>query len=483
MDLLIAFSALSGFLLVGTVLRARLKFLQSLFLPASVIGGFVGLLLGPVILGNYAIIPIPENWITIYALLPGILIVPVVASVPFGVKFKSRLEKKREQAQVNAGSEKKKNSNASRNILIMFAILVIISQGHNVIGIALNYIFDKTGVISDIYPTFGTEVGAGFAGGHGTAGVVGSLLQSMNQPYWNIAQGVTVTTATVGLIGGILIGIVMINIAARKGYTKFLSGPGSFPQDMKQGYQSDVEKQQTFGKETTLGSSIDTLTFHLALILGGSGIAYGLLMLVKKFNVPIIASVPIWAYAIIVMYVIWWIMCQLNLSWIVDGPTTSKISSLFTDYAVVAAIVSMPVKAVLTYIVPITIMMIVVGAFTIFAAYWLCKKFYGDFWFERSVAVLGTNFGVFITGIMLLKMVDPEFKSPALTDYSVGYSINSILAFVMFPLTFGVLVDQGVGAGLALVTGVVLAAIILLLVVSKANVKSVKQLNKESEAL
>ncbi|WP_438317228.1 sodium/glutamate symporter [Sporosarcina sp. FA9] len=482
MDLLIAFSALSGFLLVGTILRARLKILQSLFLPASVIGGFVGLLLGPVILGNYAILPIPGDWITIYALLPGILIIPVVASVPFGVKFKSRLEKKKEQALISAGVKKKEKSNASRNIIIMFAILVIISQGQNVIGLSLNFILSKLGMISDVYATFGTEVAAGFSGGHGTAGVVGSLLQSMNLPYWNTAQGVTVTTATVGLIGGILIGIVMINFAARRGHTRFLSGPGSFPQEMKQGYQSDVEKQQTFGKETTLGSSIDTLAFHLALILGGSGIAYALLMLVKKLNVPIVGSIPIWAYAIIVMYIIWWIMCQLNLGWIVDRQTTSKISSMFTDFAVVAAIVSMPVKAVLTYIVPITIMMIAVAGFTLMASYWLCKKYYGDFWFERSVAVFGTNTGVFITGLMLLKMVDPEYKSPALTDYSVGYSINSVLAFIMFPLTFGILVNQGIGAGLALVTGVVVAAIILLVIVDKANPKSTIQSDEELKA-
>ncbi|AOV07396.1 sodium/glutamate symporter [Sporosarcina ureilytica] len=472
MDLLIAFAALSGFLLIGTLLRAKVKFLQSLFLPASVIGGFVGLLLGPVILGDHAILPIPQDWITIYALIPGILIVPVVASVPFGVKFKSRLEKKSEQAKMNAEVEKKKKSNASRNVLIMFAILVIISQGQNVIGLSLTYLLSKLGMISDVYATFGTEVAAGFSGGHGTAGVVGSLLQSMNQPYWNTAQGVTVTTATVGLIGGILIGIVMINFAARKGYTQFLSGPGSFPQDMKQGYQSDVEKQKASGKETMLGSSIDTLTFHFALILGGSGVAYALLMLVKKLNVPIIASIPIWAYAIIVMYFIWWVMCQLNLSWIVDRQTTSKISSMFTDFAVVAAIVSMPVKAVLSYIVPITIMMVVVGGFTLLASYWLCKKYYGDFWFERSVAVFGTNAGVFITGLMLLKMVDPEYKSPALTDYSIGYSINSVLAFIMFPLTFGLLVSQGTVTGLALVSGVVLAAIILLVVLNKANLKS-----------
>src|SRR5690625_4952445 len=81
------FIVISIFLLMGTFLRAKAKMLQKLFLPASVIGGFIGLLLGPIVLKEYAIIPFPEDWIMIASLLPGLLIVPVVAAVPLGMKF------------------------------------------------------------------------------------------------------------------------------------------------------------------------------------------------------------------------------------------------------------------------------------------------------------------------------------------------------------------------------------------------------------
>lgn len=478
MDLLISFSVLAGFLILGMILRAKIKFLQSLFLPASVIGGFIGLVLGPIVLGDYAVVPIPEEWLSIYALLPGILIVPVVASVPFGVKFKSRLEKREEKtSKVNA--ENKRGGTTTRNTLVLLAILLIISQGQLLLGLLLTFIFKTTGFVQDLYATFGTEIGMGFAGGHGTAGVVGSLLQSMDQPYWELAQGVTVTTATVGIVGGILIGIILINIAARKGYTKFLSGPQSFPEDMLKGYEKNIEKQKSFGKETTTSSSIDSLTFHLALILGGSGLAYALLSVVKYFQVPIIGSVPIWAYAIIVMYVVWWLMCQLNISWIVNSQITSKIASMFTDFAVVAAIISLPVQAVLTYIVPILIMVTIIMAFTVSLTYWMSKKLYGDFWFERSVAILGTNTGVFITGLLLLKMVDPDYKSPVLGEYSVSYSINSVFGFILFPILFGVLVNEGILSGISIPLLVIIGAIIFLFIVKG---KPQRTTDKELEA-
>ena len=43
--ILIALGFASAFLLIGLMLRSKIKVLQKLFLPASVIGGIVGLIL------------------------------------------------------------------------------------------------------------------------------------------------------------------------------------------------------------------------------------------------------------------------------------------------------------------------------------------------------------------------------------------------------------------------------------------------------
>ncbi|TMN21695.1 hypothetical protein FH966_01935 [Lentibacillus cibarius] len=461
MDLLISFSVLSGLLLVGTFIRAKVTFIQSVFLPASVIGGFVGLLLGPILWGTYAPLPIPQDWMDIYALLPGILIVPVVATVPLGIRFKQKNKDTQNASTTN--SQEKKKMNTGMNMLVMFLVLVFISQGQQLLGLVIRYVLEKLGLLGDVYATFGTEVEAGFSGGHGTAGVIGSLLKSMNLPYWEVAQGLTVTSATVGIVGGILIGVMMINYAARKGYTNYLLGPGKFPKEERIGVQRDPYQQNSFGKETTLSSSIDVLTFHTALILGGSGLAYGLLSLVKYFNVPFISNVPIWAYAIVVMYGVWGMMCLLKLDWLVDRQVKSKIASLFTDYAVVAAIASLPIQSALAYIVPFIIMIVVIGGLTLAGAYWLSKKLFDEYWFEKGIAIFGTSTGVFISGLLLLKMCDPSFKSPVLSEFSMGYSFNLVVGFIMFPIMFGFLVHQGLWAGILLLAGVCFIAVIGLL--------------------
>lgn len=246
--LFFTFVVISGLLLVGTIIRSKVKLMQKLFLPASVIGGFVGLLLGPIVLKGFAILPIPKDWLTLASLLPGILIVPVVAAVPLGLAI--------------GGGKKGEKSNTSKTVSIMLFILIIVGALQSIYSLTVVGLFKKIFGF-DFYPTFGTELSAGFSGGHGTAGVVGSMLQSMNQPYWEIAQGVTTTTATVGLIGGILVGILMINIAARKGYTTFLQSGANMPKEMITGVQKDISLQANAGKEST---NILLLLTHLLYI-------------------------------------------------------------------------------------------------------------------------------------------------------------------------------------------------------------------------
>ena len=67
-ELLQSLSLLSVLLLIGVFLRAKVKLFQSLYLPASVIGGFVGLLISPEILGRLSSISISGSSVVHYCM-------------------------------------------------------------------------------------------------------------------------------------------------------------------------------------------------------------------------------------------------------------------------------------------------------------------------------------------------------------------------------------------------------------------------------
>lgn len=439
-DLLRSLGLLSIFLLIGTFLRAKVKMFQQTFMPASVIGGFLLLILGPIGL-NF--LPIPEDWMKMYSLIPGILIVPIVASVPLGLKL-------------SVGEK------SLKNILPLAFIGLGVAMFQFSVGFFTQILFKK---VYDFYPTFGWELGLGFVGGHGTAGLLGNMLQSKDLAYWETAQGVAVTTATFGIVGGILLGMLLINWAARKNQTSILKNPSAIPESFKIGYIKNPEKQPSIGRETTLSASIDSYAFHMAIILSVCAFSYWILNLIKEWKIPILSSISIWAYSIILMFFVWGLICKLKLDFLIDGKVKSKISGSLTEYAVVAAIASLPIKAVLTYLVPILVMVVLGYILTTFFLSLLCKFFLKDYWFEHMIATFGMSTGVFLTGVLLLRICDPDFESPVLANYSLAYTIVSVTYFALLNLFLNVLLGSGIVSALllSLGTGAIFTALAILI--------------------
>ena len=212
-----------------------------------------------------------------------------------------------------------------------------------------------------------------------------------------------------------------------------------------------------------MSSSIDTLAFHAALIFAACGLAYLLLMGAKKYQIPVLSSISVWAYAMIVMFVIWGLMSKLKLAYLVDEKIKSKVSSSFTEFAVIAAIASLPIKAVAAYIVPIMVMVIIGYIVTGAVLFFFCKRLLKGYWFEQMVATLGMSTGVFLTGVLLLRICDPNLESPALANYSLSYTVTSIIYFAM--LNLFIVLPMGYGAGVTAMAALVLGIVALIFAV------------------
>lgn len=438
---------LSIFLLIGFVMRAKLRIFQKTFMPASVIGGFLLLILGPI---GFGVLPISEEWIKIWSLIPGILIVPVVTATPLGLRI---------------GGKGTSLKPALPLLFVMFTIYFL----QNAIGFGTNVLFSSFG--TQLYDTFGWELVIGYTGGHGTAGILGNMLNELNLPYWETAQGIGVTMATFGIVGGIVVGMILINWAARAGETSILDKPSDIPESLKIGYVKDIKDQKSLGRETTKSASMDTITFHTAIICFACLLAYGLIDLLKKFNIPFLKSVSVWAYGILIMFLIWEIIKRLELDFLIDAEVKGKITGSFTEFAVIAAVASLPLKTVFTYMIPILFMAIVGLVLTIGFLMFMCKKLLKIDWFEHMIATLGMSTGVFLTGLLLLKICDPDSKSSALGNYSIAFSLVSAVTFAFMPILLNVVVNSGPMNGFLLTLFLTVAFFVASFVASKMTFK------------
>lgn len=436
--LLQAAGYLSILLLIGTFLRAKVPLFGRLMLPASVIGGFVGLIFGPNVMGELVGISLPgitEDFLSVWSVLPGVLIVPIFAAAPLG----NGLE---------PGYVKTDWKKSAPRIMMACGGFAAISCLQSVAGYGTNVVMTKLG-FDGLYRTFGYELSQGFAGGHGTAAGIGGILEGLGIAEWNEAMGVATTTATIGLIGGMLIGIFVINRAAEKGQLEKLGTAGKvgqIPKEMQVGLNLDVNKQPSLGREIGQSSCIDTVSIHMALIFLGCALAYYFRTFMMNCPIPFLANsfknIPVWFVALLMMYIVNYALKVLKLNWMVDKKVKARCTGFLSDFAITAAVASCNVKAVMTFIAPILVMCVIgfiltyVGVFTFNK--WLFK---GDYPIERSVICWGTNTGVMITGMMLLKIADPNYETPALNEFAGGFALMSILTIFTSPITYGFMAD------------------------------------------
>lgn len=425
------FSIMAALLVVGVVLRAKVKLFQKFLIPASLIGGFIGLALGP---NGYNVIPLSGNLGT-YA---GILIVLVFAAMPIGDK----------------PTKQQLSGPALGGMFLNVTGIAVLQYG---VGLAFSlYLLNR---IWDLHPGFGLMLATGFYGGHGTAAAVGSVYKDLG---WNDALGLGMTSATVGIIGGIILGIIIINWGTRRGYTRYVGSPKDLPTDLRTGL-IPPENQRVGGKITVSSISIDPMAFHLALILlaslGGYYLSKYIAVLVPKL------VIPAFCLSLVFGFIIQFVAVKTGAIKYIDRYSVSRISGVSTDFLIVAGVASVKISLVIQYLMPL-LLLFGMG----FLINWLWFIFVGGYsseqdWFERNMMVFGHASGVVATGVLLQRVVDPELRSRGVEDSGIADIFNRpiIIALQVVP---PILIANG-GSWPHIVTWTCLAAVALMLLISK----------------
>ena len=449
--ILIALGFASVFLLVGLLLRSKIKVLQKLFLPASVIGGIVGLILVQVFSRVGAVAEQVTNYVSVMDALPAILIVPIFASTPLAIFNR--------KDNIAAAAGKATAGIANGVFWLMCGIFTV----QMVIGFGVNFFMTKAGSAIPSYNVWGFDLAAGFTGGHGTAASLGATYRGIPPLAEFASQGkdVATTFATFGLIGGMILGIIFINIAARRGTTAVMKKPAALEGVALTGLQNDVSKQESLGRETTKSFTIETLSVHLAVVLGVVLASYGVSALLAR--VPAIGSLlkqlPVWSIAMVLMLLANKLISALKLEWMFDKKVVQKLSGFMTDFAIVCAIASMNLKTIATFIVPIVICSVIGFVVTYFYVFKLTKFITGtEAPFEHSIIAWGTSTGVLMTGLVLLKVCDPNYETSTLNNCSTGFAIMSIVQAAILGVVMPILIGKTDTLGILLVSLVMAVA-------------------------
>jgi glutamate:Na+ symporter, ESS family len=389
---------LSLFVLMGKFLRVKVKIFQKLFLPSSIIAGFIALLFGPYLLGgflkdNYNMTVIPDWMFENWASLPGVLINVVFACLFLGVNI--------------PGVRKIWNFGGPQ---LCFG--VVAGMGQYFFGLLTTLL-----VLAPLFgvpPIFACILEIGFSGGHGTAAGMTETFTRMGFPAGGaLAQ----MSATVGIIAAVVVGITLINLAIRKGYCSCLNEEKGIPNYKKVGLIPE-KKRFSIATATVASEAIEPLTFHFAVVSISILIGWVMLQWIKSTG-EIMHAFPLFPLAMIGGLIVQLLSSKLKIDEYYDKDTFDRILGFSLDILVISAIATIKLNLFLENFWPFMILMTVGIAWLVFCVVFLGPRMLPTFWFERSITEFGMQSGVTAVGLLLLRVVDPQYKTG--TAQSFGF--------------------------------------------------------------
>ena len=396
MTAVVSFCALCLLLVVGKAVRTAVPLLRKLYLPSSIIGGAIGLAL----LAGFGS-HVPEEWHAGWKAIPGFLINIVFATMFIGQKFPDFRRTGRAVAEQ-----------------LCFGQLV--AWGMYVIGIAVTAVLLTP--LYDVPAAFGNLIEIGFEGGHGTAG---GMVETFNALGWSAGGDLGYTTATIGMIVGIVLGMALVNAAVRRGVVENVRTYEELSAAEQRGFYPKAA-QPPAGRQTVLCDSIDSLAWHLSVVGLAVLVGYGLKALLVACGaclpdsvreMRVVESIPLFPLCMVGGLVLQGLLRASRLDALVDRGQINRIGGASLDFLVVSALATISLKTVVENWQPLLILMLVGVAWSLFCACWLAKRILRDDWFERMICEFGTYTGVTATGLLLLRAVDPEAKTSASTVF------------------------------------------------------------------
>ena len=411
---LLIIAILFAFMLIAHILRRKIPFLSKSLLPPSVLGGVIILIFTTIFklvtkenffeleifqMGNISGIGTLEV-ITYHALAVGFICMGLKSS---GNK---KHNKKRTTEIFNTG------------VTTVTTYLIQAVVGLTVTMLAAVILKDLEG----FNPAAGIILCLGYGQGTGQALNFGTQYQVDYGFKHGADFGLAV--AAMGFLVASIGGVIVLNILKRKGKINVNGNEDS--------ENLDLSHYQTHN-EIPVNGSIDKLTIQIALIIMVYAVVYGIMyvlgLLVPGMKGTIFGFNFLLGTLVAVLFKSIINKCRqkklINHVYINDF-MMNRIGGVAFDIMIVAGIAAIDITNLKSYLGILLIMGALGAVVTFIYVMFVSKKLFKDYPYEQFFAMYGMLTGTASTGMILLREIDPEFKTPV-SDNLVYQNLPAII--------------------------------------------------------
>jgi ESS family glutamate:Na+ symporter len=433
-----AFLAACGLLLIGFVLRSRLRILRILYMPASVVAGLVGFVLLQVAPRPTALEAAADALVAQFRTWPGILIAVVFA----GLLLERPARPFHESARLAARAG-------------LYAWIIIVGQ--IILGLLATWLIIRR--FFDVPMSFGQLIEAGFAGGHGSAVALGNIYGKLGFP---AGMDLALFVATFGLVYGVLSGIVFVNIGVRRGWTRrgtadiaadanAPAAAANAPAAAANAPAADANAPAADANAPTAADKpmawartppdlLDPLAFQLLLLMLAVVVGMALQQAVWVLGPPAdrlfgtkeqsisrnIQNLPLFMFTLLAGLMVRHAMALLRLDHLIDTASVKRLTGVAMEFLIVAAMASLRLEAVAAFFWPVALLLAIGCAWTAVCLLVIAPRVLPRaYWFELGILNYGMSTATTAQGMLLLRMIDKDLESGAAEDYALAAPMSA----------------------------------------------------------
>lgn len=402
---MIQLGILSAILLAANVLRRKVGFIRKSLMPTSVLAGFMALILRA--LGIIKLDALFLDSVTYHTIAIGFIALSL------------RIPKKKSESYETSLTGAKSGALIVSTYLMQGILGIIISA-----GLALT-------VMPGLFKAAGILLPMGYGQGPGQANNVGATYEQMG---FMGGQSFGLSLAAAGFLCACIVGVIYINILQRK---KIID-----VQAIHENVEAMTIEDFQSKNEIPVSQSVDRLSIQIAMVvmiylvtyLVSLGITRLLDLAAPGFSATV--SPVIWGFNFIIGALMAMLFRQ-SFNWFTrikwmnrqypNNYLLNRISGFAFDYMIIAGIAAIEIKDLSGLWIPFLIMAVLGGWVTLVYLQWLCKKLYPSYYHEGLLSMYGMLTGTISSGVMLLRELDPNYKTPAANNLLAGSSYGILL--------------------------------------------------------
>ena len=262
-------------------------------------------------------------------------------------------------------------------------------------------------------PVMACLIEVAFEGGHGSAAAMGPSYAALG---FEGGKDLGLAMATVGLLASTLVGGLVVVLGRQRGWLLSQNQPQA----------SDTPSHTAAGTASLEQPLWAAWPVNLALVGVAVLIGSGLLQLLRLGTeaigggvAEVGAAMPVFPLAIIGSLLVRWLLERSDNSHWASAPIQSEIGTLSADLLIASATACLNLSLLGSQWLPLTVLAVAGLAWNLLIVLLLAPKLLPADWFERAVIEFGQATGVAASGLLLLRMADPEDQSDALTAFSL----------------------------------------------------------------